>query len=243
MLFWASKDKDAVDNYRYDAPLDAGDRLTACNITQVSGPALSIDAQQLDDQGLTVLLSGGIVGQALFRVVWSSQASRSDDAYISLAIVDDTPVFPPVAQSGVVLFDYDRWSRRYPELVADVPSVVAQELFDEAGVVYLNNSSASLVTDLGQRAVLLNMVVAHLASIGGAGQPGGASGMVGRISKATEGTVSVEADIGETSAGAAFWAQTPYGFAFWRATASYRTFQYRPGRQPQFEPFGRGVWR
>jgi hypothetical protein len=245
MLIWPSKDTNAVDTYRYFAPLDAGDKLTACTIAQVSGPLVEIGAQQQDDTGLTVSLSGGRVGTALFRVDWSSQFGRSDDAYISLAVIDDTPVFPVASVYGVVEFDYERWARRYPELAGDVPSTLAQELFDEAGVAYLSNSPRSVVSDLGQRAVLLNMVVAHIAALGGAGQVGGASGAVGRVTSATEGDVSVELDAGPSSASSAFWLQTPYGFRFWQATASYRTMRYVPGPQPMFErPVfgGRSTW-
>ena len=157
--------------------------------------------------------------------------------------VDPTP--EPVPQPdrvwGVAYFDYAAWAARYPELASTVREQQAQALFDEAGLLYLDNTPQSPVSDVSRRLALLNMIVAHLAALGGAGTAGGygvPTGMVGRVSKATEGSVSVESDIGTVSGSAAWWAQTTYGYAFWQATSFLRRFRYAPGPQPVFERFG-----
>jgi hypothetical protein len=54
--------------------------------------------------------------------------------------------------------------------------------------------------------------------------------LVGRISPATEGTVSVQADVGVMPNTAAWYQQTKYGMGFWAAVAPLRKFRYVPGR-------------
>lgn len=139
-------------------------------------------------------------------------------------MVDDT-ISPGVAQ-----FDYALWSAAYPELVVSVDATRAAALFRRATLM-LDNTSASPVTDVDRRLDLLNMIVAHLAAIGGA------SGLVGRITNAREGDVSVSVDAGPSSASSAFWMQTPYGFEYWTATANLRTMRYIPGPRPIMDPF------
>lgn len=136
------------------------------------------------------------------------------------------------------VFDYALWSLSYPELSASVTEPVAGALFRRA-TLFLDNTDGSRVTGVERRLDLLNLIVAHLAALGGAGQEGGASGLVGRITSATEGSVSVDADAGPTSGSNAWWLQTTYGFQYWTATVSYRTMQYVPGPQPLFE---RPLW-
>jgi hypothetical protein len=75
----------------------------------------------------------------------------------------------------------------------------------------------------------MNLVVAHLAAMrfGVNGQP--PSPLVGRISSASEGSVSVSADMAGASASAAWWNQTTYGATAWQATNKYRRATYVPG--------------
>lgn len=142
---------------------------------------------------------------------------------------------------AVAVFNYALWAASYPELAPAVSEPIATALFRRAGL-FLNNTDGSVVTDVDQRLDLLNLIVAHLAAIGGAGQTGGASGLVGRVKSAKEGDVSVELDAGPSSGSSAWWMQTPYGFQYWTATAAYRTMRYVPGHVPQMDPlygFGR----
>ena len=116
--------------------------------------------------------------------------------------------------------------------------------FAEAGL-YLDNTDASPVpynppSDV-TRLMLLNMITAHIAFL----RKPGASPLVGRVSNATEGSVSVATDVGQQSASAQFWLQSPYGFSYWQATASYRTARYVPGPRARLNglngPYG-SVW-
>lgn len=138
---------------------------------------------------------------------------------------------------AVAVFDYALWSASYPELQASVSEQLAGALFRRAAL-FLNNTDGSPVYDVDTRLDLLNLIVAHLAALGGAGQAGGANGLVGRVTSASEGDVSVQVDAGPSSAGSAWWLQTSYGFQYWTATAGYRTMRYVPGPVPNMEPIG-----
>ena len=71
------------------------------------------------------------------------------------------------------------------------------------------------------------MITAHIASILAPlnGQP--SNPLVGRISNASEGSVSVQTDM-PTNPNAAWWNQTKYGALAWAALAPYRTMTYLP---------------
>jgi hypothetical protein len=128
-----------------------------------------------------------------------------------------------------VAFDSASFLARYPEFNT-LGTPLLQAYFDEA-TIYLNNTDTSPVIDLGIRSVLLNMLTAHVAAInsGVGGQP--ASQLVGRISQASEGSVSVSADMGPVTGSSAWYLQTKYGAAYWQATANYRSFRYVPGKR------------
>lgn len=130
---------------------------------------------------------------------------------------------------GVVVFDPARFKARYPEFVT-VGDVVLADYFTEA-TLYLDNTDCSRVKNLDQRALLLNMVTAHIAAMNGEGANGdGAHPLVGRIANATEGSVSVATQFATPESGTEAWYyQTKYGAAFWAASAAYRTAFYVAG--------------
>lgn len=130
--------------------------------------------------------------------------------------------------TGAVVFDPAAFVVRYPQF-ATVGAPLLQAFFDEAGTLYLNNSDYSIVRDMGKRAILLNLIVAHLATLSGVLTPAGQGStatQVGRVSSASEGSVSASMDMGQQSKAAAFWLQTQYGAQYWQATAEYRTMRY-----------------
>jgi hypothetical protein len=126
--------------------------------------------------------------------------------------------------NGIVVFSFAAWSARYPEFSAvSVPA--AQAYFDEA-TLYLNNTPSSRVSDVVQRALILNMITAHIASLAGqASSPDGS--LVGRITSASEGSVSVGTEY-KAPESAAWWVQTPYGSSAWSAMAPLRTMRWFP---------------
>lgn len=129
--------------------------------------------------------------------------------------------------SGVVVFDYAVWSARFPELAAVVGSPLATSYFAET-TLYLDNTAASPVQDLVRRALLLNLLTAHMAWLGSPLNTAGAAGLAGRIVGASEGSVSVS--VAAPSPGTPEWyALSRYGIQYWAATASLRTMKYVPG--------------
>ncbi|WP_371432430.1 DUF4054 domain-containing protein [Novosphingobium sp.] len=143
---------------------------------------------------------------------------------------------------AVAVFDYAAWVARYPEFGA-VSEQRAALFFAEAGL-YLDNTDASPVQDVAMRLVLLNMVTAHIAALSGAlNADGKPSGLVGRVSSASEGSVSVTTELGHVPGSAAWYQQTSYGLGFWQATKRFRSAVYVPAQPYNFEPWSGATWR
>ncbi|MFT8723495.1 MAG: DUF4054 domain-containing protein [Acetobacter malorum] len=127
---------------------------------------------------------------------------------------------------AVATFDYATWSARYPDLAVNVPANLAALYFEEAQL-YLDNTDRSLVCNIGQRTLLLYMLVAHIAYLNLPTTSGGnGAGVVGRVSSATRGSVSIGTDMGAQPGSAEWFLQTQYGAAFWQATLWLRTARY-----------------
>jgi len=138
---------------------------------------------------------------------------------------------------GVVVFDYGAWSVRYPILAAVTPQPLAQVYFNEAQL-YCDNTPSSIITDDsvgGERSTLLNMLVAHIATLN---SPQSA-GQVGRVNSATQGSVSAQTQFDVPPGSAQWYAQTQPGASYWTATAKYRTFRYAPGCPRVMDPWQR----
>lgn len=133
---------------------------------------------------------------------------------------------------GVVVFDYSTWRLRYPELAASVNDALAALYFAEA-TLYLNNTPTSLVCDLPQRAMCLNMLTAHIAALNSAAS----SPIVGRIASASEGSVSVSTENSYPPGTVQWYQQTKYGAAYWAATARFRTMRYIPSPARPTDPY------
>ncbi len=133
------------------------------------------------------------------------------------------------ADSGVVVFNYPEWIVQYPEFAASVTQPVAQSYFDRLTVGgMVDNTPSSIIQDLSQRTTLLNLAVAHLADLSGSLNPS-RRGLVGRISDASQGSVSVRTEYsGNMSDTAAWWNQTSYGAQYYAFTLRFRTAFYIP---------------
>lgn len=148
--------------------------------------------------------------------------------------IDPCPA-PAVPVKGVVRFVPSDFRESFPEFesVAD-PRLQLQ--FNNATLL-LNNSCGSYVCDAALREHLLNLLTAHLAALfdGVNGQP--PSGAVGRVSRATEGSVTAELDFSATNT-EAFYVQTQWGALYWAATARFRSFVYVPAPLACGDVFG-----
>jgi Protein of unknown function (DUF4054) len=128
---------------------------------------------------------------------------------------------------GVAVFDLATFLARYPEF-SSVSASLLQSYFSEAGL-YLNNTPCSIVCNVATRLILLNMLTAHIAFLGGALTADNQPRPVGRVSQASEGTVSASFEMNSATPGSGAWfAQSQYGAAFWQATTQYRGARYSP---------------
>jgi hypothetical protein len=137
----------------------------------------------------------------------------------------------------VVASNYAAWQSRYPEF-ASVTQATYNGYFAEASIFHRNDGGGP-VNDPNVQSVLLSMATAHIAARYAAinGQP--ASPLVGRISNATEGSVTVQAEMNQATTGSEdWWRQTKYGADYWAASAPYRTMRYKAPPRRQFDwPF------
>lgn len=149
-----------------------------------------------------------------------------------MTVNTDCSVLPAVAH-GVVEFDPAAFRALFP-VFTDPPTTDAQlQFYFALATLVLSNSCASVVTDGNERERLFYLLVAHIATLfplkGGAGA---GVVIVGPLSGATEGTVTVQAGwAASVGNNAAWYAQTQYGFMFWQFTAPYRSMRYVLPRQ------------
>jgi hypothetical protein len=147
---------------------------------------------------------------------------------------------------AVATFDYEKWNAAYPEF-ANIDEVRASIFWQEA-TLYHSNDGTGLVNDLAQQEMLLGLLTAHIAflRVGTVGNPSPASqGIVGRVSSASMGPVSVSADLQGLPGTAVWFGQSPWGLSYWQATAVYRTMRYRHRHGRTFSGYygGYGSWR
>ena len=126
---------------------------------------------------------------------------------------------------AAVVFDPTAFKARYPEFAA-VADATLTACFNDAGL-YLSNADNSPVQNITRRALLLNMLTAHIAFIGGKLAADGMPRPVGRLSQAGEGSVSAAFE-GPPPGSAQWFQQSQYGASFWAATSSLRGFRYIP---------------
>lgn len=136
-----------------------------------------------------------------------------------------------------VIFDYNSWALRFPEISNWVNATLATMYWQEATML-CDNTATSPISDVVQRAILLNLLTSHIAALnaplGGQASPN----LVGRISDATEGSVTVRAQMDMPPGSAQYYAQTKYGSQYWAATAQYRSARYIAAPVRNFQPYG-----
>lgn len=97
-----------------------------------------------------------------------------------------------------------------------------QRLFNSAVARHLRNDARSCVRDLTVRKEFLYLIVAHLATLFQRAQSG--NEIVGRLSSASEGSVSISSEYNSNPLGGEkWWVQTTWGAEYWISSAPYRT--------------------
>jgi len=135
-----------------------------------------------------------------------------------------------------IAFDYTGWIARYPEFSTTVLAPTATMLFNEA-TIYHRNDGTGPVSSVQAQTVFLWQVVAHLAKLYFGTNTEPVSSIVGRISNASEGSVSVSTENSYPPGTPQWWQQTKYGSAYWAAAAPYRTMRYLRGPRRPVSPW------
>lgn len=139
--------------------------------------------------------------------------------------VTPCPSDTPIAR-GVVAFDPTAFKAAFPEF-----STIADPILNlnfGLAQLQLNNTCRSRIQDASKRETFLNLLVAHITQLRNGINGQAATGAVGRVSYAMEGSVMATIDMGTTVLGQAYYNQTQWGAMFWASTAIYRTFRYVP---------------
>lgn len=134
-----------------------------------------------------------------------------------------------------VTFAYATWVASFPEFSQLTPAQ-GQAYFNDATLICANAATNPMNAD-GNLAALMYWLTSHFAWLkcpkDANGNPAAtgqiASQLVGRISNASEGSVSVQTEWqmgGDATALEKFLAQTKYGAAYWTLTSQYRTARY-----------------
>src|SRR5574337_1075984 len=145
----------------------------------------------------------------------------------------------------VVTFDPVAFKSAYGEFQACTDSQ-CNGWFQRATLIF-DNSTCNAAYGDGNMAALYNLLVAHIGWLNAPRDPSGtpaASGsppppIVGRINSASEGSVSLGADMGTADASSPsqpWYMQTRYGAEFWAATVQYRSGGFVPGPIHNFQP-------
>jgi hypothetical protein len=156
----------------------------------------------------------------------------------------------------VITFTFADWIAQFPEFAATNPNA-AQSWFNRASILCANdafNPAYGLDGTGAMLGTLLYLLTSHIAWLNAPRDANGnpastgapASPIVGRIDQASEGSVSVHADMGEANVAfptQAWFLQTRYGAEYVAATACLRTARYsaRPIVVPGPAYFGRGI--
>lgn len=129
---------------------------------------------------------------------------------------------------GIAQLDPNEWLKLYP--MYDNLTIEQVDDLLIAATDFLENTVCSVVQDVEKRKRLIYLVAAHLAYLfyQDKNGNGGAGGLVGRLSSATEGSVSVGSTMSNVPFSAEFFLQSPFGFAFWQRTLVYRMGLYTP---------------
>jgi hypothetical protein len=130
-----------------------------------------------------------------------------------------------------ITFDNNQWYAQFPEFKRVIPATVSA-MFTVATTL-IRNDGGGPIRDAQAQQNALYYATAHLIRLfyppGNNGEP---YDFTGRISSATEGSVTVATELNlPVNPGAAWWTQTPYGFAAWQILASDRTMRYFPSRR------------
>ena len=126
-----------------------------------------------------------------------------------------------------VVFDPEHFKEAFGEIDLTSVTLGSLQMYWEIAVSYVgdddSNSFAPYNPDQGiiERRLLLELAMAHQILYAQLNASSG--GLSGRVTSATEGSVTVAVEpLKADSLNAQYWTQTPYGTQYWMLTAKYR---------------------
>lgn len=126
--------------------------------------------------------------------------------------------------SNIFVFDPVLFKQIYPQFNA-LSDELLEFFFEKAESTLLDNSENACVP-LKERKYLFYLLVAHMADLHNRVAEGN-GGLVGNITSASEGSVSIGVQTLQSTSALGQWLnQTPYGAEWWVLTARYRTGLY-----------------
>lgn len=129
--------------------------------------------------------------------------------------------------SGIVQFNLLKFRKLYPKISATDDQL---SMFFIEACMQCNNTDKSIIKNLDERELMLFLLVAHIATLQQRIDSGNEA--VGRVASASEGSVSVSLDNGQTTHSEKWYQQTPYGARYWVLIKQYRSFFYVLGKFP-----------
>jgi hypothetical protein len=132
MATWAAKDPDAVQDYVYTIPLDAGDSVASATFEKLSGSVVIDNDPEGERTGADIIawLSGGTEGETnVFRIAWVTVAGREDDEVITLATIAHEST-QPLPLTGYAKPAVAHLIAKYPAFADVEPSTIQFWLTD-----------------------------------------------------------------------------------------------------------------
>ena len=113
-----------------------------------------------------------------------------------------------------ITFDPNAWAAAYPQF-SNLTSATITGVVLPLATVYCRNDGGGPICDINMQTQALWLMVAHVAQILFGSTTQNASPLVGRVTNASEGSVSVASDWPKSDSVTDAWlSQTPYGVAF-----------------------------
>lgn len=136
----------------------------------------------------------------------------------------------------IVTFDPAAFLLIFPQF-SNLGTPVLNTYFDVA-TTFVRNDGCGPVTSVQMQTQLLNFATAHLLKLFATQADGQSpSEIVGRINNASQGSVSVGAEMLVPPGSAQWWNQTSFGATFWLLSAPFRTMRYMPGPAKPVAPW------
>jgi hypothetical protein len=140
-----------------------------------------------------------------------------------------------------VTITYASWVQIFPQFSVTVPKAIFDGFLWPTAQQFCRNDGCGQVNNTVTQTTLLQLMLAHLAQLffGSSGTAGSQpqSPLVGRITDASEGSVSVSTEMQGTVNSAWFY-QTSFGAAFWQLALPFRLGRYFPKVTPVYQPIG-----